>query len=241
MNINLSKQEMTQALNIHLEKVGYTDGVEAKVCIVMDGSGSMTGMYRNGTVQGLVNRALVIGDRFDDDGTINVFDFSDGDDHRQLPDATQNDFGTYMEDKCMIGGGTDYSPVIKRVEEFFYKGEKGSKGFLGFGKKAPTAPEGRDGNGDNFPVYCIFITDGETWHEGEDKKVIQKILNKRKDMFIQFVGIGNSSFKFLRTMASSIDNCGFADVTDFNNTTEEELLRKLLPMEAKDILTQGAK
>lgn len=237
MNINFSKEESVKKAKLYLKKAGYADGVEAKVCIVIDGSSSMTSMYSNGTVQSLVDRALVIGHIFDDDGAIDVFDFADGNNNRQLPQATQDDFGSYMDNKHMLGGATSYYPVLKRVDDFYYKTES-KRAFFGFGKKTEVAASGRDGLSDDYPVYVLFITDGETLTANSDYDGISALLSKRSDTHIHFVGIGNQQFNFIRTIANENDNATFSAVSGFNNLTEDELLRKLLPVEAKNTIAK---
>ncbi len=241
-NINLSKEETRQTVQLCLSKAGYADNIEAKVNIILDGSGSMHTFYQNGTVSALVDRALAVGFHFDDDGSIDVFDFADGQRHRQLEPATQDDHGSYKLD--MLGGGTSYSPVVKRMVDFYYKDSKQvikSGGFCGFFQKKEvieTAPEGRDGHGDNHPVFSIFITDGETWNEGLDQTVITKVLKEHPDLFIQFVGIGNSTFSFLKRLADSNNNCGFAHVQSLSSTSDSDLMTQILSPKAKAILTK---
>lgn len=244
MKLNLSKEETRSLVSFCLSKAGYENGVEAKVNIVLDGSGSMGNLYRNGTVSALVDRALAVGYRFDDDGSIDVFDFANGDRHRPLPQATQDDHGSYMQGKSMLGGGTAYGPVLERVEDFYYgttevvKKEGGIFGL--FAKKTVTteAAEGRDGMEDQFPVFTIFVTDGESLQQYEDSQVINRIMKERKDMFVQFVGIGSSSFNFLRQLDSKFENCGFVEVGDLGSISEEDLMMQILSEKAKNVLTK---
>ena len=235
-SLNTSKTELQKALKICLSKQGYADDTEAKVNLIVDGSYSMGNLYQNGTVKALIQRALVIGEKFDDDGAIDVFDFADGDRHRMHEQATQESFDTY--NISILGGGTAYAPVVKRMTDFYYKEEKGSKGFLGLFKKKAKAAEGRDGMDDKHPVFSIFITDGETLQRDEDQRVLDKILKKHPDMFIQFVGIGRESFSFLRQMEKAHKNAGFTHVSNLSSLTDEELLRSILSEKAKNVLNK---
>lgn len=240
-NLNLSKEQARETVKLCLSKAGYADNVEAKVNIILDGSGSMHSFYMNGTVRALVDRALAVGFHFDDDGSIDVFDFSDGSNHRQLPSATQDDHGSYHLQ--MLGGGTDYSPVLERMVDFYYKEQqvvKKSGGFCGFFQKKTIetiSPEGRDGSSDQHPVFSIFITDGQSWNESADRKVINKILKEHPNLYIQFIGIGTSNFSFLKSFENN-PNCGFAHVKNLSSTSDEELMTQILSPKAKEILTK---
>lgn len=244
MDLNLSKKKAVEIVEISLSKNGFTKPVEAKVNIVLDGSHSMSTLYSNGTVNALVNRALAVGYKFDDDGTIDVFDFSDGDDHRQLRPAKQSDYGEY--NPRMLGGGTAYGPVLNRVADFYYKPVQETKtvktgGFLGMFKKEKEVtleekcPAGRDSFDDKYPVYTIFITDGETLQRARDYDIISKIAKTHKDMFIMFVGIGRENFRFLKDMEAKFDNIGFYDAGDLSQG-DEELFSGILPTKAKQVL-----
>lgn len=237
MKFNTSKEDLKSALSICLSKAGYADDTTAKVNIIVDGSSSMNSLYANGTVNELINRALIIGEKFDDDGAIDVFDFSSNGRYRMLDQATQDDFGSYSID--MLGGGTEYAPVIRMMADFYYKETVTKKGgFLGFGgKKVTEAPEGRDDSSDKHPVFCVFITDGETLRDSEDAAGIDEILNKHSDLFIQFVGIGSGcSFSFLKGIAGQYKNADFYDAGNLNDTDQEDFLRGVLSLKAKSVL-----
>ncbi|MDT1862351.1 VWA domain-containing protein, partial [Acinetobacter baumannii] len=48
------------------------DTVEARVAFVLDASGSMTGQFKKGHVQAVLDRIAVLSVQFDDDGTMDV-------------------------------------------------------------------------------------------------------------------------------------------------------------------------
>ncbi|ATN93529.1 stress response protein [Pseudoalteromonas phage J2-1_QLiu-2017] len=238
MNFSLSKTDQQNVFSFALEKKGMTD-VKAKVCLVVDGSYSMDHLYANGTVSQLVNRALVVGDRFDDDGTINVFAFGSGKDYKQLKDATQEDFGNYKI-SC-LKSGTEYAPVMGLVEDFFYKEKttvKKEGGFLGFfAKKTEVveAPEGRDDENDTYPVFVIFITDGASQYESSDISRLKALLGRRSDMFIQFVTL-NCPYSTVIQKIKDLPNVGHADIKNIERVTDEELFDSFLDEKAKAVL-----
>lgn len=244
MDIKLSKKKAVELVELSLSKAGATGKVEAKVNIVLDGSGSMHHLYRNGTVSALVNRALAVGFKFDDDGTIDVFDFAHGDRHRQLAPAKQSDYGKYSIE--LLGGGTAYGPVLNRVSDFYYKevDEKvvtKSGGFLGFfqkeevtHKKGPA--KGRDSYEDKHPVFTIFITDGESQQVARDYDTIKSITEKHEDMFIMFVGVGHEKFSFLKGLANDLPNVDFYDAGDLSQG-DEALFDGILSKKAIKVLS----
>ncbi len=243
MDLNLSKKKAVEIVEVTLSKNGFSKQVEAKVNIVLDGSHSMSDLYRNGTVNALVNRALAVGYKFDDDGTIDVFDFSDGNNHRQLKPAKQSDYGSY--NPRMLGGGTAYGPVLNRVASYYYDDEVTTKvtktgGFLGMFKKetreqVTKCPAGREDRNDKHPVFTIFITDGETLQRARDYDIIKKLTKEHPDMFLMFVGIGREKFCFLKNLAIELDNVDFYNAGDLSQG-DEALFSGILSPKAKKVL-----
>lgn len=58
-------------VGVILEKKNLNN-VVARVGLVLDISGSMRKLYKNGTVQNVVERILAVASRFDDDGQLDV-------------------------------------------------------------------------------------------------------------------------------------------------------------------------
>ena len=55
------------------KKSGFSfDGHRAKVAVAMDFSGSMSSLYRNGSVQSVLSRLMPLALRFDDNGELDV-------------------------------------------------------------------------------------------------------------------------------------------------------------------------
>lgn len=234
MNINLSKSEAKDITTLVLSKKGFSSDIKAKVNVVLDGSGSMADLYDNGTVSTLVNRILTIGQFFDDDGSIDIFDFSHGDNFRQLEPSTQEDYDRTFK---ILGGGTSYSPVLREVERFYYSTEGMSSGFLGMFKKKVTdiVPEGREDANDKQPVFTVFITDGASGEAKKDLKEINDILANHPDMFIMFVGIGKEKFKMLESITENNSNAGFYDAGDLSQN-DQALFEGILSPKAASIL-----
>lgn len=80
------------------------------------------------------------------------------------------------------------------------------------------------------PAFIIFITDGENWDTNETNKIVKELSNY--NMFVQFIGIGDESFNYLRSLdhmeGRKHDNTGFTAVKDMNKMTDEQLYTEIL-------------
>lgn len=118
-------------------------------------------------------------------------------------------------------GGTEYAPVLKAVIE----GYKVSNGGF-FGGKTFVPPIVDDGD----PTFILFITDGEN----SDRSQSDQIIKKSSDMnvFIQFIGIGNSSFSYLEKLddmpGRKRDNTGFSKMADLSAADDKQLYTNVL-------------
>lgn len=201
--INLRKEKLNK---ICLEKKELQD-LTSKVVVVLDYSGSMDQLYRDGVVQETLNRLLPLALRFDDDGEMELYLFSN---HcKQLAPLNINNFSNYIADEKVLQkysmGGTNYSPAINKIV---------------------------DNQEGNIPTFVIFITDGDCF--SSDKTPTEEAIRKasNKPIFWQFVGIGNSSFDFLESLDDMqgryIDNADFLKISNVCNLSDEELYKALL-------------
>jgi hypothetical protein len=112
-----------------------------------------------------------------------------------------------MFESRMSMGGTNYAPVLRNIVQYY-----------------------KDIEPSEIPAYIIFITDGENWDERETDKIIREL--SKYNMFVQFVGIGNESFSYLRKLDNlsgrQSDNTGFTAVKDMNRMSDTELYNELL-------------
>lgn len=125
MSLDLRKQ-----IVLDLKK---TKGIETKaqVVVAMDYSGSMSSMYKDGTVQRLVERLFPLALGFDDNEELDFYLFHNG--HVALPSVTKSNYATYIKDNVDGSmGGTSYAPVLRAIADSKFKtfvsGPK--KGFL---------------------------------------------------------------------------------------------------------------
>ncbi|MBQ2604870.1 MAG: VWA domain-containing protein [Clostridia bacterium] len=200
----------------------------AKVVVVLDYSGSMSMLYRNGTVQRTLNRLVPLGLTFDDNGSIDVYLFSNS--FKKLDDLNlmnyENYVNTVVSSSSMSMGGTCYAPVLKAIIE----GETKQKGFLF--RKTEYIPPIVDG-GD--PTFILFITDGENSDCNNTDSVIRN--SSGMNVFIQFIGIGNENFNYLQKLDDMPgrvrDNTGFSKMESLDNAPDQVLYINILDQFAK--------
>ena len=234
--INLSKDKVN--LEKHVVSLSKTvvdlskrNGVDlgstsAKVVVVLDYSGTMCNLYGNGTVQRTINRLVPLGLTFDDNGTIDVYLFSNG--YKKIDDLNLSNYESYVNNVVRQSGfsmgGTSYAPVLKSIIE---GGTRTVGGFFGFGRKT-IAEEPIVDNGD--PTFILFITDGENSDKAEADKIIRR--SSEMNVFIQFIGIGNEQFKYLMALddmpGRKRDNTGFSKMRDLDKADDNELYTNVL-------------
>lgn len=195
-------------VQLTLEKKKLTH-VVAKVGIVLDITGSMQALYKNGTVQEVVERILAVASKFDDNGTLDVWVY---DTHfSRLPSVTERDFGDYVQNKILNNheihkfGRNNEPPVMEDVIRKYTVEED-----------------------DGIPVFIIFINDGGV------VKPIKKVITAAsvQPIFWQFVGIGQSDFEVLKQLDTMegrvVDNANFIHLDDIAAVSDEQLYDQLL-------------
>ncbi|WIY60908.1 vWA domain-containing protein [Bacillus arachidis] len=197
-----------EAVRVVLEKKKLT-GVVAKVALVLDISGSMRTLYKNGTVQEVVERVLAVASQFDDDGSLDIWVYDN--EFSRLPSITEKDFAGYVEKHILNNpsihkfGRNEEPQVMEDIIKKYTIEEKSEE-----------------------PAFVIFINDGGC------KKGIQKpvVFSSNQPIFWQFVGIGNGKFDVLRKLDEMegrfIDNANFFHIRDIEKTTDETLYNNLL-------------
>lgn len=194
------------------KKSGFSfNGHRAKVAVAMDYSGSMRNLYKSGEIQKVLTRLMPIALKFDDNGELDVWLFDDS--YRRMESMTLNNFATYVKDEIMSKnlhmGGTNYAPVLNDMLKKYFK------------EDILTA---------SIPTFVIFITDGANFDKKDTDSAI--IDSSYKNIFVQFVGIGDSSFPYLEKLddlaGRPVDNTGFIKVSDLSRIPDESLFEKLL-------------
>ncbi|CAH1200535.1 hypothetical protein PAECIP111893_01423 [Paenibacillus plantiphilus] len=195
-------------VGITLEKKGMTQ-VAARVGLVLDISGSMLNLYKNGTVQEVVERILAVACKFDDDGVLDIWVYDN--EYSRLPSATEKDFEHYVLNHIMNNkkihkfGRNNEPPVMEDVIRKYTQEEDSA-----------------------LPVFIIFINDGGV------AKSIKKVITESavQPIFWQFVGIGNSDFEVLKRLDTMegriVDNANFIHIKDVSAVSDETLYSQLL-------------
>jgi hypothetical protein len=199
---------LKKSAGIVLEKKNLTN-VTARVGLVLDISGSMRKLYKNGTVQRVVERILAVASQFDDDGALDVWVYDN--EFSRLKPVTEHDFEGYVDQYILNNdlihkfGRNDEPPVLEDVIQK-YTSEDPSKD----------------------PAFIVFINDGGC------KRTIKKpvVSSSDKPLFWQFVGIGDSNFEVLEKLDEMdgryIDNANFFHIKDVEAISDNELYDLLL-------------
>lgn len=212
MVIDMSKsQENLNKVLIDMSKSSKIDMSKhtARVALAMDYSGSMDWLYDNGSVQKTITRLLPIALKFDDNGELECWLFSNG--KERLKAVNKDNYTDYvkkvMKKARMSMGGTNYAPVLTEMIHYY-----------------------KDIEPSDIPAFIIFITDGANWDTQETNAIIREL--SEYNIFVQFVGIGDERFDYLRSLddlpGRKHDNTGFVAVEDMDKMTDEELYTELL-------------
>lgn len=210
IDMSKSKENLNKVL-IDMSKNAKIDMTKhkARVALAMDYSGSMDSLFRNGSVQKTVSRLLPIALKFDDNGELESWLFSN--DFKRLKAVNESNFGNYvknvMEKSGMWMGGTQYAPVLEDIVHYY-----------------------KDLEPSTTPSFIIFITDGENMDHDKSDRIVRELSNY--NMFVQFVGIGSERFNYLQSLDNlsgrKHDNTGFIAVRDMAKMDDGQLYTEIL-------------
>lgn len=225
MSIDLKKIDLQKKIIFDLTKKIGIENQKAQVVLVMDKSGSMDHLYQSGYVQRVLERIVPVAMQFDDNQEFELYLFQNNcTKHNNNVNVKNVDGIVNREIINRYGwGGTSYAPPIKMIQEDYVPGSAKKSGFLSAFSKEKTEPL-------KYPVYVIFITDGENSDQTEASEALKKASNY--GIFFQFIGIGNENFRFLKKLddlsGRLIDNANFFQAQDIDKMSDEELYSKLL-------------
>lgn len=181
------------------------NNLKSRVNLVLDYSGSMQDMYMDGTVQEVVTKILPLALKFDDNGELDCYLFSNS--FKKMKGCTERNYHNYVKDVIKPNiynmHGTHYGPVLRDI--------------LNHDKSS-------------IPTFTIFITDGNNSDPAMTDDIIRQY--STANGFIMFVGIGGAEFWYLRRLDTldgrAVDNTGFVEFTNIRNVDETTLYEKLL-------------
>lgn len=199
--INLKKKAKTAIENKGL------DNQKAQVVLVLDISKSMNRLFKDGTIQEVIERILALALNFDDDNKIDIILF--GTRAYKLPSISIDEIANYVEREILAEYRIIEATKYAKALELIYNEYK---------------------NNTDEPVFVIFITDGNNSDKRETTELIRE-LSKEK-VFFQFIGIGKESFPYLEKLDDLsdryIDNAGFMKIDDISSIGDNELYSLLL-------------
>jgi len=202
------------------------NGQVAKVALVLDYSGSMGQQYKNGAMQRLAEKALVLGTQLDDDGAIDFFVFDSAAAH--LGEITIDNYKGSI-DRLTKGrrmGTTNYAAAFRTVRDHYglAGGTTEKRGF--FGKKTVTNAAAKA----DQPVYAIFLTDGAPDSKAAAVKAITEV--STAPIFWKFLSIGREPMDFLQKLDDLtdrfVDNADYKPIGDVDKFSDNDLFEALL-------------
>ncbi|MGF1687891.1 VWA domain-containing protein [Photobacterium japonica] len=219
--VNLAK-----SATVSLEKNNLTN-IKARVGFVLDCSGSMSGQFKDGHVQSVLDRIAVLAVQFDDDMALDLWAFATK--FKKCSDVTLSNIDGYID-------------RIASKKWFLSEIVKG----LGFGNNEPPVMEAvvEHYQHSTVPAYVIFITDGGVYENSKIEKIVRDASDK--PIFWQCVGLGGHGYGVLEKLDDMggrvCDNADFFAIDDFATVKDDELYARLLnefPLWLKDAKAKG--
>jgi len=207
----------------------------ARVALVLDISASMNGLYQNGTVQRVTEKALALASRFDDDGQMEVFLFGKSVHTcgvigiKNIQQAIQT-----LVRKHPLESSTRYGLALQTLRLHYFPQVElqtlaAVPSLLGrlMGQKStpfkPTLPA-------QTPIFVLFITDGETLDQALAVEEMTRL--SQLPMFFKFIGVGQASFPFLQRLddlkGRALDNADFVQFSDLDTVADPVLYERLI-------------
>ncbi|MET1078616.1 MAG: VWA domain-containing protein [Pseudomonas sp.] len=202
--------ELAKKAQVILEKTRLS-AVSARVGLVLDGSGSMNGQYKQGRVQELLERLIPLAVHFDDDGALDCWAF--GEKPQQLSPVSLANYQGYID---ADQGGWRHWALGARVNDE----ARVLEAVIAFYQRTPA----------RTPVYVLFISDGGVSRSARIKELM--VQAAALPIFWQFVGLGGHNYGILERLDEMtgrvVDNCSFFSLDDLHDLGEEALYARLM-------------
>lgn len=223
--LSLRKEQVAVSLKKH-----GAAGVRARVILVLDASGSMSGLYYKGVVADVVERMVAVAAELDDDGVMQAWTFASH--PARLPDLSPGELPEWLELHVRVGeltlfrrskkprkglrpGQVDMRAVGIQNEEQRVIAE-----VRAYVREHPAAD----------PTLVLFFSDGGVYRNKEIEKELREAVEE--PVFWQFVGLGRSNYgvleRFDELPGRRVDNVGFFAVDDIAGLPDPELYDRLL-------------
>ncbi|GAA2260432.1 VWA domain-containing protein [Actinomadura luteofluorescens] len=203
-----------ETVRVSLEKKGI-GGLRARVAVVLDASGSMRRLFKEGVVAEIVERMAAIALQVDDDGALDAWIFAT--EFARLPPLRVAEIEAWTHDnvrmheavaadgsRVSLGGRNNEPQVIEDILAFY---------------------EARQGE----PALVLFFSDGGVAKNAQIARLLREASNR--PVFWQFIGLGHGRYGILEKLDTLdgrlIDNAGFFAVDDIANITDTELYQRI--------------
>lgn len=224
--LDLRKKQVAVCLTKH-----GAEGTRARVVLVLDASGSMSSLYREGVVADVAERMAAVSAQLEDDGTLQVWAFAS--ESTRLPDLRIGELPDWLETHVPAGRGPRFERPVKR-RGFFGRGGGEEMQDIGWSNEeqkviAHVRTYVRE-NPAAVPTLVLFFSDGGVYNDAQIEKELRAAA--KEPIFWQFVGLGRAGYgvleRFDTLTGRLVDNTGFFAVDDIAEVSDEELYDRLL-------------
>ncbi|MFC0842679.1 VWA domain-containing protein [Streptomyces noboritoensis] len=224
--LDLRKQQVAVSLTKH-----GAQGARARVVLVLDASGSMSALYREGVVADVVERMAAVAAQLEDDGTLQVWAFAT--ESTPLPDLRISELPDWLQTHVPSGQGAEFKRLVKRRGFFGRKAHEELQSIGWENDEPKVIAQVRAHVRENptaVPTLVLFFSDGGVYKDTQIERELREAA--KEPVFWQFVGLGRSNYGVLQRFDTltgrHVDNTGFFAVDDIAQVSDEELYDRLL-------------
>jgi hypothetical protein len=222
--LSLRKEQVAVSLRKH-----GASGVTARVILVLDASGSMAFLYRDGVVADVVERMAAVAAQLDDDGEMQAWTFASN--AARLPDLRLGDLPDWLRLHVRVGELSLFRRKKPRKDLVPGQVDMRSVGIQNEEQKAiAQVREYVRENPAAAPTLVLFFSDGGVYRNAAIEQELREAVEE--PIFWQFVGLGRSNYGVLERFDTlpgrRVDNVGFFAVDDISSVPDQELYDRLL-------------
>lgn len=222
--LSLRKEQVAVSLSKH-----GASGVTARVILVLDASGSMAFLYRDGVVADVVERMAAVAAQLDDDGEMQAWTFASN--AARLPDLRLGDLPDWLRLHVRVGELSLFRRKKPRKDLVPGQVDMRSVGIQNEEQKAiAQVREYVRENPAAAPTLVLFFSDGGVYRNAAIEQELREAVEE--PIFWQFVGLGRSNYGVLERFDTlpgrRVDNVGFFAVDDISSVPDQELYDRLL-------------